>query len=57
MNKYRFYLLVYAVLIVISGYHAIAFIVWQYRNPKANGMTFYSRYMDVIAWHKLPEFQ
>ncbi len=39
------------------GYHSIAFGVWQWRNPKANAMTFYSHYPDVMKFHKLEKFQ
>jgi hypothetical protein len=39
------------------AYHSIAFGVWQWRNPKANTMTFYSHYMYVVTWKTLPEFQ
>jgi len=44
-------------LSLIVLYHAAAFMAWQYRNPKANQMTIYSHFRDVIAWRKLPEFQ
>ena len=49
--------LLYIAAIVVVGYHAISFGVWQWRNPKANAMTFYSHYADVMTWKKLPDFQ
>lgn len=53
----RLVLLLYIAAILMVGYHSLSFGVWQFRNPKANAMTFYSHYLDVIAWNKLPEFQ
>lgn len=50
-------LLLYMAAITTIGYHSLSFGVWQYRNPKANAMTFYSHYLDVLTWKKLPEFQ
>lgn len=49
--------LICALIILASGYHSLAFMVWQWRNPKANEMTFYTHYVDVVTWKKLPEFQ
>lgn len=53
----RVILLLYAIAMGTIGYHSLAFGVWQFRNPKANAMTFYSHYWDVMTWKKLPEFQ
>ena len=53
----RVVLLLYVAAMTTLGYHSLSFGVWQYRNPKANAMTFYSHYMDVMTWKKLPEFQ
>lgn len=50
-------LVLYLLVILTLGYHSLAFGVWQFRNPKANAMTFYSHYLDVIQWRKLAEFQ
>lgn len=50
-------LLLYIVVMGGLGYHSLSFGVWQLRNPKANAMTFYSHYWDVMTWKKLPEFQ
>lgn len=44
-------------VIAMIGYHSLAFQVWQWRNPKTNSMTFYTRYLDVVTLKKLPEFQ
>jgi hypothetical protein len=38
-------------------FHAIAGTVWQINNPKANQMTFYTHYNDVIHFKILPQFQ
>lgn len=53
----RVVLLLYLVAMMALGYHSLSFGVWQYRNPKANAMTLYSHYGDVMTWKKLPEFQ
>ena len=50
-------LLLYIGAIATLAYHSLSFGVWQFRNPKANAMTFYSHYLDVMTWRKLPEFQ
>jgi len=54
-NRIRF--IVYLIIILIVGYHIIAFGVFQVRNQKANQMTFYSHYIDVVTFKKVIEFQ
>ena len=38
-------------------FHAVSFAIFQIRNPKANQMTFYTHYSDVVTFKKLVEFQ
>lgn len=38
-------------------YHGIAADVWQWRNPKANRMTVWTNYTDMIMLRKLDKFQ
>lgn len=45
------------ILVSIIGYIVAAFLIWQINNPKANQMTFYTHFVDMIELHELPEFQ
>ena len=45
------------ILCAVSLAHGLAFTVWQFRNPKANRMTVWTYYPDVITFQKLDEFQ
>lgn len=45
------------VLTVIVAYHGVMFMIWQARNPKANQMTFYTHYSDMMHGRTLPQFQ
>ena len=53
----RIIVLCYMGAMTLIAYHSLAFGVWQIRNPKANSMTFYTHYVDVVTWKKLPDFQ
>ncbi len=44
-------------LFITIVWHLVAFTVWQFRNPKANGTTVYTYYSDVITFKKLDKFQ
>lgn len=46
-----------AIMIFITVAHAMMFAAWQWRNPKANQMTFYTHYVDMMTFKKVPEFQ
>lgn len=39
------------------AYLLVAFWVFQWRNPKANEMTFYSELFGVITWQKMEKYQ
>ncbi len=49
-------IIIYSIIIPIIFYHVFSFWVWEWRNPKANSMTFYSHYVDMITFKKLPQF-
>ncbi len=38
-------------------YLSIATVIWEFRNPKANKMTVYTHFSDVIKFNKLEKFQ
>ncbi len=44
-------------LIPLLLYSAIAFPVFQWRNPKANEMTFYSEFGNVITFQRMEKYQ
>lgn len=44
-------------LMLTLAYIVIAFYAWQARNPKANQMTFYTHFEDVVKFKKLEKFQ
>jgi hypothetical protein len=45
------------VLTVIVAYHGVMFLIWQANNPKANQMTFYTYYSDMMHGRTLEQFQ
>jgi hypothetical protein len=51
LNRICFILLIPLIYFMIAG------IVWSYRNPTANSMTWFSQINHVLCWDKLPEFQ
>lgn len=51
------FMMLFCIASAVCLYHSLSFYVWQWRNPKANEMTFYTHYVDVVTWKKLPEFQ
>jgi hypothetical protein len=44
-------------IIVVLGYFAISWATFQVRNPTANRMVFYTHFLDVVGFKKLPQFQ
>lgn len=38
-------------------YSAIAWPVFEWRNPKANRMAYYRHPVEVMSFEKMPEFQ
>ena len=46
-----------AILLAIMFYSAIAFPVFQWRNPKANSMTYYSEFGNVLMFQKMEKYQ
>lgn len=38
-------------------YVAVAWPSFQWRNPKANQMSFYRDFTSVMTWRRLPEYQ
>lgn len=49
--------LVMMLLGAFMAFQSFAFAAWQWRNPKANTVTFYSHYFDVLRFKKLEKFQ
>lgn len=43
----------YWMLFLLAFYPAIAFPVFQWRNPKANEMTYYSEFGNVITFQRM----
>ncbi len=41
----------------IAIYSLIMFPVFQWRNPKANSMTYYSEFGNVLTFQKLDRYQ
>ena len=46
-----------ALLVIAALYMAVAWPVFQWRNPLSNEMSFFRNFIDVVKWEKLPEFQ
>lgn len=55
--KEKHILSIQAVLFVVFGYLAIAFAVFQWRNPLANKMSFYRDFGSVMRFEKVPGYQ
>jgi hypothetical protein len=55
--KYSILLAVVVVLVSLAVTTGILNMVWQYNNPKANQMTFWTHFGDVIQFKKLEQFQ
>jgi len=47
----------WSIAIVFILFNSVAEVVWQYHNPKANALTFWTHYGDVIRFKSLEEFQ
>lgn len=44
-------------LALLMLYSAIAFPVFQWRNPKANDMTFYTEFGNAITFQRMEKYQ
>ena len=44
-------------LVLLMFYSAIAFPVFQWRNPKANDMTYYTEFGNVITFQRMEKYQ
>jgi len=44
-------------LILIMGIILILNMIFMYRNPKANSMSLYREFINVVTLQKLPEYQ
>ena len=44
-------------ILVGMFYSVVAFTVFQWRNPKANQMTYYSEFGNVLTFQKLDRYQ
>lgn len=42
---------------IVAIYLAIAWMAFQWRNPKCNEMAFYRHLWSVVTWKKLPTYQ
>lgn len=49
--------LVMALFVMGALYLAVAWPVFQWRNPLSNEMSFFRNFADVVTWKKLPEYQ
>lgn len=47
----------YLLIVIPALYLFAAWMGFQYRNPKANQMSFYRDFVSVIRWEKLEEYQ
>jgi hypothetical protein len=55
--KEKTYIKLMVILFMVLIYHGIMLAIWQLRNPKANQMTFWTHYSDVVHGRTLPQFQ
>lgn len=55
--KHLFAAIAYVLLAEFIFYSACLFFVFQYRNPKANQMTYYSEFKNVLLLAKMEEYQ
>lgn len=55
MLKLQYY--IYSILICFLFYFLVSSVVFLWRNPKANQMTVYSEFFNVIKFEKMEEFQ
>jgi len=46
-----------ALIVLMFWYSAVAFTVFQWRNPKANNMTYYTEFKNVWCFRKMSEYQ
>ena len=50
-------IVIQVILFVVMAFYGVAFMVFQWRNPKANTMTFYREPGAVIRFAKLDKYQ
>jgi hypothetical protein len=43
--------------VIFMAYISVASVVWQFRNPKANKMTTFTHFQQVITFQKNEAFQ
>lgn len=46
-----------AIVLLGFGYSVIAWPVFQWRNPKANNMTYYSEFLNVLKFKRMEKYQ
>jgi len=56
MKKFISTLLI-SVLALLMAYLLIVRFVWEINNPKANSMTFFTHFYEVITFKKSQDFQ
>lgn len=44
-------------LLLATLFFGVADSVWKWKNPKANDMTFWTHFSDVVHFRRLAEFQ
>ena len=49
--------ILYVVAVLLVGYLVASWMVFQYRNPKANEMSFYRDFIEVITWQQMGKYQ
>jgi hypothetical protein len=55
--KQNLELLAALLALIAIPYIAIAGIAWEWRNPTANKMTFWTEFPSVVTFKKLPKYQ
>jgi len=57
MDKSKAWFIIAALVSAILGLYTVAFLVFQWRNPKANSMTFYREPISIITFQKMDRYQ
>jgi hypothetical protein len=47
----------YVVFLTFVTYMNVAYFIFQWRNPKANEISFYRNFVDVVSFRKLEQYQ
>jgi len=46
-----------ALIALAIAFYLVAFMAFQWRNPKANSMSFFRDFVSIIAFQRIQEYQ